>query len=122
MVRIYIPGKLKFDTGINSQFCARFGVAKGGENNIPGELSSFLNKISDMAGVGDKDDLGKQKLCYSFRNEKKDKKHLLKCSLKIYRPLAFLVPYLVSRSVRPPSCHGDIHLFCIVTGNSKSSV
>ena len=83
MVRIYIPGKLTFDTGINSQFCARFGVAKGGENNIPGELSSFLNKISDMAGVGDKDDLGKQKLCYSFRNEKKDKNIYLNAGFRI---------------------------------------
>ena len=73
MVRIYIPGKLKFDTGINSQFCARFGVAKGGENNIPGELSSFLNKISDMAGVGDKDDLGNKNCVIHLEMKRKIK-------------------------------------------------
>jgi len=42
---------------LDKMLAARFGVPQGGEENIPGELSSFLNKFSDMAGVGDKDQL-----------------------------------------------------------------
>ena len=40
---------------LDRMLAARFGVARGGEENIPSELNSFLNKISDMAGVGIKD-------------------------------------------------------------------
>lgn len=40
---------------LDRMLAARFGVAHGGEENIPSELNSFLSKISDMAGVGDKD-------------------------------------------------------------------
>ena len=42
---------------LDRMLAARFGVAEGGEENIPGELDTFLKKISDMAGVGDKDSL-----------------------------------------------------------------
>jgi len=42
---------------LDKMLAARFGVPQGGENNIPGELSSFLSKFSDMAGVDDKDQL-----------------------------------------------------------------
>jgi hypothetical protein len=40
---------------LDRMLAARFGVAQGGEENIPSELNSFLSKISDMAGVGDQD-------------------------------------------------------------------
>jgi len=36
---------------LDQMLAARFGVAQGGEDKIPGALNAFLNKMSDMTGV-----------------------------------------------------------------------